>query len=169
MLIRQETKKDHEEIYNLVKTAFLSAEHSDGNEQDLVISLRKGKSFIPELSLVAEINKKIVGHIMFSKAKVENDTVLVLAPLSVLPEYQKQGIGSALIKKAHEIAKESGYFYSFVLGSEKYYPHFGYIPAEQLGIKVPEGIPSINFMGIKLQKNAKPINGKIIYAEEFGL
>lgn len=59
--------------------------------------------------------------------------------------------------------------YSIVLGSEKYYPRFGYVKAEKLGVKVPEGIPSINFMGIQLQENAKTINGSIIYAEEFGL
>ena len=51
--IRQENKNDYEEIYNVVKTAFETAEHSDGNEQDLVVALRNSDSFIPELSLVA--------------------------------------------------------------------------------------------------------------------
>ena len=142
MLIRKETNKDYDIVYNIVKKAFATAEHSDGNEQDLVVALRKGESFVPELSLVAEIDDKIVGHIMFTKAKVGNDTVLVLAPLSVLPEYQKQGVGTNLIKEGHKIAKELGYEYSLVLGSEKYYPKTGYLSAEQFGIKVPDGIPS---------------------------
>ena len=63
------------------------AEHSDGTEQDLVVALRKSDSFVPELSLVAEIDGKIAGHIMFTEGKVGNDKVLVLAPLAMAPEY----------------------------------------------------------------------------------
>lgn len=102
MLIRQETKKDFSEIYELVAEAFASAQHADGNEQDLVEALRKGEAYVPELSLVAEIDGKLAGHIMFSKAKVGDDTVLVLAPLSVKPEFQRQGVGTALMNKAHK-------------------------------------------------------------------
>lgn len=167
MLIRQEDKNDYDEVYNLIKAAFEVAEHSDGNEQDLVVALRKGDGFIPGLSLVAELNRKIVGHILFTKAKIGNNMVLVLAPLSVLPECQKQGIGTALIEEGHRIAKELGYGYSLVLGSEKYYPQLGYIQAEKLGVLVPEGVPSINFMAIQLQENANPISGAVIYAKEF--
>src|SRR5699024_8518524 len=145
MEIRQEIEKDYEEVYKLVKEAFETAEHADGNEQDLVEALRRGSAFVPELSLVAEINGELAGHILFTRAKVGEDTVLVLAPLSVKPKFQRQGVGTALIEQGHKIARELGYSYSLVLGSEKYYPRFGYIPAEQLGIQVPEGIPSPNF------------------------
>lgn len=169
MLIRQETEKDYDLVYELVKRAFENAEHRDGTEQDLVVSLRKGDAFVPELSLVAELDGRIAGHILFTKAKVGNDTVLVLAPLSVLPEYQKQGIGTALIKEGHRLAEKLGYQYSLVLGSEKYYPRLGYLPARQLGIEVPEGIPSDNFMAIPLQKNGKSVSGAVIYAKEFGI
>ena len=169
MLIRQEKPNDYEEIYKLIKEAFETAEYADGNEQDLVIALRKSKAYIPELSLVAEINNELAGHILFTKAKVANNEVLVLAPLSVKPKYQKQGVGTALIIEGHSIAKMLGYQYSVVLGSKLYYPRVGYIPAEKLGIKAPEGIPSTNFMAIKLQENAKSINGEIIYAKEFGI
>lgn len=68
MLIRKEESKDYERIHDVVKNAFESAEHADGNEQSLVEALRKGTSYIPELSLVAEIDGKIAGHIMFTKA-----------------------------------------------------------------------------------------------------
>lgn len=169
MLIRQETKNDYAEVYTLIKQAFASAEHSDGTEHDLTNALRTSDAFIPELSLVAERDDKIVGHILFTKGKVGHETVLILAPLSVHPEYQKQGIGTALIKEGHKIAKERGYSYSLVLGSETYYPRMGYIPAIQFGIHVPEGMPSDNFMAIKLQENAPILDGSVIYAKEFGI
>ena len=97
IIIRQETPEDYKEVYELIAEAFASAEHADGNEQDLVVALRKGNSFIPELSLVAVSDGVVAGHILFTKAKVGNDEVLVLAPLSVKPQYQRRGIGKALI------------------------------------------------------------------------
>lgn len=169
MIIRQEAEKDFDEIYQLVTEAFKTAAHSDGNEQDIVSALRKGKDLVPKLSLVAEIEGKLAGHIMFSKAKVGEDTVLVLAPLSVIPEYQKIGVGTALVKEGHRIAKELGYWHVLVLGSDSYYQRFGYRPAEQFGVVVPEGIPSDNFMAIKLQEDVKQISGKVAFAKEFGM
>ncbi|MCI8630845.1 MAG: N-acetyltransferase, partial [Firmicutes bacterium] len=80
MFIRKEEAKDYEAVYSLVKAAFSSAEHSDGNEHDLVNALRKSDAFIPDLSLVAEIDGKIAGHIMFTAANIGSDTVLALAP-----------------------------------------------------------------------------------------
>lgn len=169
MLIRQEIQTVYEETYKLITEAFATAEHTDGNEQDLVVALRKGKAFIPELSLVAEINGELVGHILFTKAMVGKDEVLVLAPLSVKPKFQRQGVGIALITEGHRIARKLGYQYSLVLGSELYYPKVGYIPANQLGIEIPKGIPPKNFMAIKLQENVKTINGVVKYAKEFGM
>lgn len=169
MIIRQETANDHNEVYSVIKTAFAAAEHSDGNEQDLVVKLRHSTHFIPELSLVAQINSKIVGHIMFTKAYVGETAVLALAPLSVLPEFQNKGIGTNLILKGHAIAQKLGYPYSVVLGSETYYPRFGYIPAEKFQIRAPFPIPFANFMAIKLLPNDAPINGMLHYAPEFGI
>lgn len=169
MIIRQETVADYEQVYHLIAEAFATAEHADGNEQDLVVALRNGEGFIPALSLVAEIDGEIVGHILFTKAFVGHAEVLVLAPLSVKPIYQKQGIGQALIQRGHQIARELGYGYALVLGSEFYYPKSGYLPAETFGILVPKGIPSDNFMAIKLLPGAQPIKGEVIYAKEFGL
>lgn len=168
MLIRKEEPKDYEIIYSVVKDAFGSAEHSDGNEQDLVNALRKGEAFIPDLSLVAEIDGKIVGHIMFTRAKVGDAAVLVLAPLSVLPEYQRKGIGISLIKEGHKIANKLGYEYSIVLGSQSYYSKTGYLPADKFGIKPSFDVPSENFMACKIKEDASDIHGIIKYAKEFG-
>ncbi len=167
--IRQENKNDYEQVYNVVKTAFENAEHSDGNEQDLVNDLRKSDSFIPELSLVAVKDNKIVGHILFTKIKIGKYEELALAPLAVLPKYQRQGIGKKLIETGHKIAKELGYNYSIVLGSEKYYPKFGYTSAIDYGIKAPFEVPNENFMAIKLKDTEVEIKGTVQYAKEFGI
>lgn len=169
MHIRKEETKDYEIIYSVVKNAFDSAEHSDGNEHDLVNILREGNAFIPELSLVAEMDGKIVGHIMFTKATVGNNEILALAPLSVLPEYQRKGIGTTLIKEGHKIAKKLGYGYSVVLGSEKYYPRMGYLPADMFGVFSPFDVPRENFMACKINEEAPDIHGTIRYAKEFGI
>ena len=169
MVIRKETTKDHTEVYQLIKEAFETAEHADGSEQDLVYALQKSGAFIAGLSLVAEISEEIVGHILFTKARVGNAEVVALAPLSVTPIYQRQGVGTALIKEGHRIAKELGYQYSLVLGSELYYSRMGYRPASQLDIELPLGISDQNFMIAKLRNDAKPICSSVVYAKEFGL
>ena len=167
--IRKENKNDYNEVYNVIKKAFETAEHSDGNEQDLVVRLRKSKAFIPELSLVAVEENKIVGYILFTKIKIKDNIELALAPLAVLPEYQRKGIGKKLIETGHNIAKNLGYHYSIVLGSENYYSKMGYIPAIQYGIKAPFQVPDENFMAIKLNDTNIEIKGTVEYAKEFGI
>lgn len=169
MVIRQERLTDHDIIYELIKTSFLKAEHADGKEQDLAAMLRESEAYLPELSLVAEVDGTVVGHVLFTEAKVGEQKVLALAPLSVLPEYQRKGIGTALVKEGHRIAKELGYSYSVVLGSEKYYPRFGYVPANQFGIRPPFDVAEENFMAVKLNAAAPLLNGTLRYAREFGI
>lgn len=169
MLIREERPKDYDEIYSVVKEAFSSAEHSDGNEHELVNALRMGDAYIPELSLIAEADGKIVGHIMFTKARIGNNTVLALAPLSVLPEHQRKGIGALLIAAGHKTAKLLGYRCSVVLGSEKYYPRHGYVPADIYGIYPPFDVQRENFMACKIGEDISDIAGIVRYAKEFGL
>lgn len=165
--IRKENVNDYEEVYNVIKTAFEKAEHSDGKEQELVIELRKSNSFIPELSLVALEENKIVGYILFTKIKIGNSTELALAPLAVLPKYQRKGIGTKLIKEGHKIAKQLNYNYSVVLGNNKYYSRLGYITANKYNIKAPFDIEDNYFMAIKLNENAELIEGIVEYDEAF--
>lgn len=169
MVIRQEQEKDYKQVYQLVKTAFASAQHSDGTEQDLVEALRKSEAFVPELSLVAEKDGILVGHIMFTKVQIQGQMALALAPLSVLPQAQRQGIGTALMRAGHAKAKELGYCYSVVLGSENYYPRVGYVPSEEKGIFPPFDVPKENFMVLELQKPEKELKGVVRYPKEFGL
>lgn len=95
--------------------------------------------------------------------------MLALAPLSVLPEYQRQGIGLALIAEGHRIAKEMGFDYSVVLGHENYYPKAGYCPAGHFGIRPPFDVPDENFMACKLNPAVKPLHGMIRYDAAFSL
>ncbi len=166
MLIRQETSSDRESVNRVVKAAFETAQHSDGSEHEMVKALRESDAFIPQLSLVAQVDGEIAGHVMFTKAEVDGHTVLALAPLSVLPAFQKTGIGTALVRKGQEVAREMGFAVSVVLGSEKYYPRFGYVPAAELGILPPFTVPSENFMAIKLRQDTAEIQGVIKYAKE---
>ena len=169
LVIRAEQQSDYEKIRHVVTEAFRTAEHSDGNEQNLVEALRKSRSFIPELSLVAVKDDELVGHIMFTKAFVNETEVLALAPLSVLPAYQNQGIGLSLIKRGHEIAKSSGYKFSVVLGHAQYYPKAGYVPASRYGIKAPFEAADENFMAICLNDTGCRLNGTIRYDAAFGI
>ena len=167
--IRAEQTGDYSKIYQVISSAFKTAEYSDGQEANLVSKLRKSPSFIPELSLVAVVDNNIVGHILFTKAQVDKTIVLALAPLSVLPDYQNQGIGQALIKKGHETAKKLGYKFSVVLGHAGYYPKTGYIPASRYGIKAPFNITDENFMAICLDETVCRLNGTIKYDDAFGI
>ena len=124
ILIRKEEKKDHKEIYEINRSAF-----GQENESRLVDKIRKGENFISDLSLVAEKGGRLVGHILFSKIKIIGSSVfeiLALAPMAVIPSFQKQGIGSELIKKGMAKAKELGFDSIIVLGHKDYYPRFGF-------------------------------------------
>lgn len=169
MVIRVERQGDHDAVREVVRNAFATAEHSDGNEHDLVDALRQSDAYVPELSLVCEVDGEIVGHTMFTELHVGDHVALALAPLSVAPAWQRRGIGTALISEGHRIARDLGYDYSIVLGSDEYYPRVGYVPAETLGILPCFDVPSENFMACRLCEDAPAISGVVRYAEEFGI
>ena len=123
ILVREEEEKDRKEIYEVNKLAF-----GQENESILVDKIRKGENFVPGLSLVAETKSRLVGHILLSKIKIIGSSIfetLALAPMGVIPAFQKQGIGSELIKKGMTRAKELGFDSIIVLGHKEYYPRFG--------------------------------------------
>lgn len=131
-------------------------------------ALRKGDAFIPELSLVAEADGKIVGHIMFTKAMVNGKTVLALAPLSVLPEYQRKGIGKALIQEGHRIAKKLGYTLRR-FGKRKILSKGRIFPCRGFWDKSAIRCTRENFMAYMINKTDAKIHGTIKYAPEFGI
>ena len=169
MHIRTEREEDYSQIYEVVKKAFEKAEHSDGNEQDLVEKLRKNKAYINSLSLVCEDNDKIVGYVMFTKNKIGKVTGLTLAPLAILPKYQHKRLGTLLVKYGLKIAKELGYEYVVVLGTPKYYNRFGFVTSKEFGIKSPFDVPSKNFMALNLIDNddRENLNAVVEYPKPF--
>ncbi len=168
LVIRQEQEKDFNEVYMVVKSAFEKTEIGSGDEQDFVVRMRKSKEFVPELSLVAELDGEIVGHISFLKVQIGEKTALTLAPVSVIPQYQLKGIGSKLIKMGHDIAKELGFEVVVLVGHKDYYPKFGYVKASMYGIKSPFEVPGECFMVLELKDGAlENINGTIEYAPMF--
>lgn len=170
--IRQENENDYKATESVVEQAFKSAEYSDHKEHLLVAKLRKSNAFIPELSLVTEVDGRIVCHIMFTKLIITNGEKeyesLALAPLSVLPSYQNKGIGSALINEGLKIAKELEFKSVIVLGHAKYYPRFGFKPASTWGIKPPFDVPDNAFMALELKSGSlNGIKGTVMYPKEF--
>lgn len=167
-IIRQEESKDNQDVFDLIKLAFRDLEISDHDEQDLVERLRLSDAFIPELSLVAELDGKVIGHILFTKIKVGDKVVLTLAPLAVLPSMQGKGVGTALMNEGHRIACDLGFDAVIVVGHEDYYPRVGYVPAMDFGISMPFDVPAESFMVLDLSGNALDfLSGVVEFPLEF--
>lgn len=172
--IRQEQTTDYDRVYRLVLDAFSQAVHTDGHEQDLVVRLRSGAAFVPELSLVAEVEAELVGHILFTRAVIrdgERDhATLVLGPVAVAPGSQRRGIGGRLVEAGHRVARNLGFASSVLVGHPTYYPRFGYRPAESFGIVTHLELPPGVFMACELRPGGLAgVSGMVIYAPEFGL
>jgi predicted N-acetyltransferase YhbS len=150
LTIRLETSADHYTVENITREAFTDwKKHREGggvcDEHLLVHKLRKDPVYVPELNYVAELDGRIVGHIIYSRSKivgtdgVEHE-VLTFGPISVLPELQKRGIGRALIEHTTAEAKRLGYKGILIHGHPDYYPRFGFKRAREFGL-TPEHDP----------------------------
>ncbi|MGE7935001.1 GNAT family N-acetyltransferase [Viridibacillus arvi] len=170
--IRQEQPSDYKVTEDVVQKAFANMEFSDKTEHELVVRLRISDAFIPQLSIVAVDNDKVIGHILLTKIKIINEDQstesLALAPVSVLPEYQNKGIGKLLINTALENAKELDYKSVVVLGHPDYYPKFGFKKASTWKIKAPFEVPDEAFMVLELSNNAlSNVSGVVEYSSAF--
>ena len=128
LIIRSESVPDYAAIADVQARAFNAHHHP---RAALIVSLlRHRRAFDPDLSLVAELNGKVVGHVLFSPypMRLLNQTVATvnLSPIAVDPAYQGQGIGGRLISEGHTLATAKGYSLSILIGHPTYYPRFGY-------------------------------------------
>ncbi|HZJ98668.1 MAG TPA: N-acetyltransferase [Tissierellaceae bacterium] len=156
IIIRPEVEKDFDEINELVIRSFSEGtDYSDGTgEVALINEIRAGKYYIPELSFIAEIGGKIVGHVMFShfplsaskdvadydKSIIKPATVM-LAPVSVHADYLKQGIGTTMIKLSIAKVKEKGYKGIQVEGNPAFYNTLGFETSSKYNIYPTSGYP----------------------------
>ena len=165
IVIREEQSQDIKPIRDLNKLAF-----GQKQEADLVERLRQTCDDL--LSLVAVIQNKIVGHILFTPVMIELEDNMVqgmaLAPMAVLPEYQRQGIGSELVRTGIEKLKTRQCPFIIVLGHAEYYPRFGFEPASLYGIRSEWEVPDDVFMILVLDEpEMKRISGVAKYRPEF--
>lgn len=129
--IRRTTEKDFALTENLTRESFWNI-YKPGCDEHLVLhTIRKTKSYIAGLDLVAVLENEIIGHILSTKAKVidlqnNEQEVLCVGPLSVLPDFQNKGIGSMLMIESIKIAKELDYKGMILFGNPGYYHRFGF-------------------------------------------
>jgi len=139
MYIRETTDADLKDILFVEREAFNS-----NKEADLTEDLLADSSAKPLLSLIAYIEDQPAGHILFTKAQLSNTpkvAVSFLAPLAVVPKFQRRGIGGNLIKKGLELLSKANVDLVFVIGHPAYYPRHGFTPASKLGFQATYPIP----------------------------
>ena len=151
MIIRSETASDFDAIAEITIAAFRTLAISNHTEQFIINSLRAADALT--ISLVAEIDGRVVGHIAFSPVKNSDGTKgwYGLGPISVLPEHQKQGIGKSLVNEGLSLLNELAGQGCALVGDRNYYSCFGFKNFPEL---VYEGVPQEFFL-------AKPFNEKI--------
>jgi putative acetyltransferase len=166
--VRSEMPEDVPEIRRINELAFGSPA-----EADLVESLRvRGKV---THSLVAVEDNRVVGHLLISPVTIGaggptggSFSALGLGPVAVLPEHQRRGLGSAMIRTALDLCCQGGHDCVVVLGHAEYYPRFGFVPASRFGLQCTYNVPDEVFMALELQDGALAGHTGIVrYQPEF--
>jgi putative acetyltransferase len=165
LTIRLECAGDWEQIRQVNEAAF-----GRTDEADLIENLRAEGAVL--LSLVAEIDGRSAGHILFSRMSIETVSgpidAVALAPMAVLPEYQGRQIGSELVRRGLDELRERGERIVIVLGHEHYYPRFGFSTEKARPLASP--FPPEAYMALELQSGALDgVAGSVKYARAFGL
>ena len=162
MILRKETVADIEAITEVTIAAFKNHPISNHTEQFIINALRDANALT--ISLVAEIEGRVVGHIAFSPVIISDGTKdwYGLGPVSVLPDYQKQGIGKSLINEGLSLLKDMGGKGCALVGDPNYYKRFGFKNYPEL---IHDGVPQEVFLAMSF--NEKVPQGTIIFHEGF--
>jgi putative acetyltransferase len=160
--VREERPEDVSAIHALNRHAF-----GQDQEANIVDALRRNGAVM--LSLVATINGEVVGHIMYSPITIAGKHAgAALGPMAVLPQYQRQGIGSKLVRTGNDYLRQAGCPFIIVLGHAEYYPRFGFRPASQFGVTCEWEVPDEVFMLLVLDEAAmNDVSGMAKYRPEF--
>ncbi len=159
IVIRNEEISDYSEVENLIRNAFWNLNVPGCSEHYLAHVLREHEDFIPELDLVAVLDGRIVGNVMYAKGKLTDEngnekTVLTFGPLSVLPEYQRKGIGKALLEHSFKKAEEMGFDCIVIYGSPANYVSRGFKSSQKYNVCLEGGIFPMAMMVKELKENA---------------
>ena len=170
VIVRPETPADYDAVREVLDSAF---HDSPDSESALVEALRSEPGYTPELSLVAEVDGAIVGHIMFTDARIETDSGVVpaksLGPLAVHPDWQQKGIGTQLGKEGLEACRRLGHRIAVVIGHSTYYPRFGFERGRQRGIEMSIGRLEQSRMIVELVPGALDgVRGMVYFSPLFG-
>jgi len=143
LIIRNEKENDYRTVEEMVREAFWNLYVPGCNEHFILHNLRNSSDFVPELDFVAEKEGQIVGQIVYSRGIITyihgaEKEVISFGPVSVLPAFQKQGIGSALITHTINLAQEMGFPAICIYGDPRYYSRFGFRCAEKYEIKTAD-------------------------------
>lgn len=174
ILIQSATQNDFCKTEIIAREAFWNI-YKPGCDEHLVLNkLRKSNSYIRELDLVAIFENEIIGHIISTKSKVSDSLneheILCVGPIAILPDFQKNGIGSKLIKASIKIAKDLGYKGMILFGNPEYYHRFGFVNAEKYCITTKENQNFEPFMVIEIQeKGLNNVKGKFFEDESFSI
>jgi predicted N-acetyltransferase YhbS len=172
IVIREERSEDFWDTEYVTQKAFWNL-HSPGCKEHLLVhELRSDAAYVPEISRVAEKDGKIVGTIMYSRAKVVDGdlthAVLTFGPLCVEPSLQKTGIGGLLLETTMQLARDAGYKAIIIFGEPGYYPKYGFVTCDHFGITTSSGENFDAFMGIELIPGGMDnVHGKFYEAELF--
>lgn len=163
--MRLETAGERAAVHAVNSAAFGRAD-----EADLVEKLRREGAVLA--SIVAELDGRIVGHVLFSRMFIETAdgrvSAVALAPVAVLPQYQRQGIGGKLVRHGLELLRRQGERIAIVLGWPEYYPRFGFSVEKAALLESP--FPREAYMALELEDGAlQGVHGKVRYAAAFGL
>jgi predicted N-acetyltransferase YhbS len=153
--IRLEEENDFKNAEYMTREAFWDVYKPGCDEHLIVHKIRKVPAFVKELDFIACDKDRVIGNIIYSKAKVINEKneefgVLCMGPLGVLPSYQGKGIGSLLMNYSIEIAKQLGFKAIIIFGKPEYYHRFGFINAKEYGIRTSWGDNFEEFMALEL-------------------
>ena len=160
--IREERADDVAAVRNMNRRAF-----GQDQESNIVDALRANEAAL--LSLVATLDDRVVGHIMYSPLSIGGSvTGAALGPMAVFPEHQRQGIGTKLVKVGNQKLKDAGYPFIIVVGHADYYPRFGFKRANEHGITCEWDLPDDVFMLLVLdQAKMESVSGLATYRHEF--